>query len=65
MGISEKKMREILGRDIKVSELTERRLQDTYRMLKDKPSEDKRICALPQSLQRLYALQYQELSMHR
>ncbi len=42
MGISEKKMREILGKDINVSELTERRLQDTYRMLKDKPSEDKR-----------------------
>lgn len=42
MGISEEKMRQILGKDIHVSELTDNRLQDTYRMLMNQSADERK-----------------------
>lgn len=38
MGISEKKMRDILGKDIIISDLVNERLQDTYQLLEKEPA---------------------------
>lgn len=42
MGISEKKIRQILGKDIHVSELTNKGLQDTYRILMNQSTDEKK-----------------------